>query len=229
MAINYSLVPNSLTRNTKSYRARVKSTGIKSTQEIIELCTKAGTTVTKADLAAVLSILEEIVWKSLSEGYDVKLFGFHHKVTIRGNFNELREQFHRSKHDIMVTTTPMKLESMYDMTKVKRITERSKMPEIYFYRDMNSNEPDLILHPGSSGIISGCYLSFDKSDPEQGIFIIDEEGTEIPVPNAIISTHKEIVIMIPKSLMPGNYSIELRTRVYSKYGRKAELSGLTVN
>jgi hypothetical protein len=56
----------------------------------------------------------------------------------------------------------------------------------------------------------GYRLKFDPADPTQGLFFIGDSGdTRVDIVGK--NTAVELMFLVPASLIPGNYTLELRT------------------
>jgi hypothetical protein len=62
---------------------------------------------------------------------------------------------------------------------------------------------------GGMGQITGYRLRFDPSDPTQGIFFVNGSATRVTVAGK--NDPSELIFLIPASLTPGDYSLEVRS------------------
>jgi hypothetical protein len=72
------------------------------------------------------------------------------------------------------------------------------------------------------GTIKGTLLAYDPEDNLQGIYFINEDGTEIKV--EVVGQNQASVLrfIIPQSINAGEYNIEIRNKPGSKL-RKGQM------
>ena len=90
MPVRYKLVQHRITPDPNDFFASVQPIGTLDTEGLVRRLLEAGSTVTEADLRAVLALLRNEIHSALSEGYRVHLQGVGHLyLTIAGTFHGL--------------------------------------------------------------------------------------------------------------------------------------------
>lgn len=103
-------------------------------------------------------------------------------------------------------------------------------PEPLEYTDWNSGECDSVLTPGGLGQVIGQNLKFDPRQPDQGIFFVTPEGNSHQTGIISHNTGDQLTFLVPISLTPGDYTLEVRTGLSQDVLRKGSLEAtLTVS
>ena len=104
MTIPYKLFENHLPNGADSYRARVAYNRVVDLDGVIETMDYRGSTLTRADMLAVLEVFHETLLKLLLEGNKVKTpFGVY-GMTVKGNFENSLDRFTARRHRLEITT-----------------------------------------------------------------------------------------------------------------------------
>lgn len=218
MSIKYSLVENLLTPDPNDYYPQVQLTGRAGQDELADRMLSLGSTVGKADVLAVLSLLDEATEALVLEGYRVDLAGIVDVYPrMQGVFNGPGDGFDKSRHTLGVTANP----SPGFISRIRQDASVSKeetvkpVPNPIEFRDAatgNSNGP---VTPGNIGTLSGSRLKLDPAAPDEGIYFIASTGGAV-TKVATVSTNKpgQLVFLIPAGLASGEYSIQVRSRIF---------------
>jgi hypothetical protein len=67
-------------------------------------------------------------------------------------------------------------------------------------------------------------LGFDPADPEQGIFFLAADNGATRVSIVGKNTAAELMFLVPATLVPGDYSLELRTTMGNHVIRTGRLA-----
>ena len=86
-------------------------------------------------------------------------------------------------------------------------------PELLEYIDWNSGLHDHILTPGGLGQIIGQHLKFDASQIDQGVFFVTPDGSFHQTGVVSNNTDGGLTVLVPISLTPGHYTLEVRTNL----------------
>ena len=106
MTIPYKLFENHLPNGGDSYRARVAYNRVVDLDGVIKTMDYRGSTLTRADMLAVLEVFYETLLQLLLEGNQVKTpFGVY-GLTIKGGFETSLDRFSARRHRVEITTKP---------------------------------------------------------------------------------------------------------------------------
>jgi hypothetical protein len=221
MTIQYKLFENHLPNGADSYRARVAYNRVVDLDGVIETMDYRGSTITWADMLAVLEVFHETLLKLLLEGNQVKTpFGVY-GLTIKGNFETSLDRFTARRHRLEITTKPgERLQKEFSRkAQARKKNANRPHPIPVRYRNLGNSETHGILSPGRMAQVTGHRLKFDADDPEQGIFLIPAKsgdrltsnGEPIRINDIARNKGRELIFMVPPVLPVGVYVLEVRT------------------
>lgn len=217
MSVKYSLIENLLTPDPNDYYAQIQLTGRAGPEELADRMLSMGSTVTRADLLAVLSLLDEAVLALVLEGYRVDLAGIADVYPrLQGVFDGPGDGFDKSRHTIGVTANP----SPSFISRVRQDVVVSKeesvkpMPNPLDFRDAATGTSNGTITKGNIGTLSGSRLKFSPVAADEGVFFIANAGGAV-TKVATVSTNKpgQLVFLIPAGLTSGEYSLQVRARL----------------
>jgi hypothetical protein len=234
MPIQFALFPNAVLGDG-SYAARIRSRGTIDRARLADRVIERGTTVSRADLLAVLETLEEEVVASLLEGYRVHVGGLVQiSPRLKGRFLGPEDDYDPRRHrlDVLAKVGPRVRKDFRARATARRVPAEPAGPSITEYRDLASGTRNERITPGTIGTIRGANLRFDPSREDEGIFLLQSRparALRIP-PNAVQrNVATEIVFQVPPNLPRGKVHLELRTRLRrSKTLRQAKSPPLLV-
>ncbi|MBI1879393.1 MAG: DUF4469 domain-containing protein [Chloroflexi bacterium] len=232
MSISYSLHRNHLTNGANHYRAIVQSGGAITMEDIIKRMVARGSTTTEADAWAVMLDFFTIAEGLLLDGFRIKTPLFNCGVSIKGNFDGQTDSFNSSRHwiEASVSPGPQLRRAIQTKAQPQKQLANEVRPRLLEYTDLNSGERDSRLTPGGMGQLAGDRLKFDPTDTSQGIFFVAAAGSATRVEVVGKNTGAESMFLIPASLAPGDYTLEVRSNLNFGSLRSGSLNAtLTVN
>lgn len=211
MPINYYLQPNPITPDPNDQSARVVSNLIHDVDSIVKEMLRRGTTITEADIRAVLKVLFEVITDEVAEGNNVNLPLVNIKPGITGVFTGAADAFDASRHIKKANLSAgILLTEKMGYADVQKILQPIPTPALIQFIDVTSKTTNSILTPGGIGQIVGEELKFDDTSTGQGIYFIAADGTATKVVNIATRTEGKLIFNIPTSLVAGNYTLEVR-------------------
>lgn len=217
MAIKYTLIENLLTPDPNDYYPQVQITARAEQEDLADRMISLGSTVGKADILAVISLLDDATEALVLEGYRVNIAGIVDiSPRMQGVFDGPGDGFDKSRHTLGVAANP----SPGFITRIRQGGSVSKgetikpMPNPLEFRDAatgNSNGP---VTKGNIGTLSGSRLKLDPAQPDEGIYFIASSGG-VATKVGTISTNKpgQLIFLIPATLASGEYSVQVRVRL----------------
>jgi len=211
MPINYYLQPNPITPDPSDQSARVISNLIHDVDSIVKEMLRRGTTITEADIRAVLKVLFEVVTDEVAEGNNVNLPLVNIRPGITGVFSSAADSFDGSRHIKKANLSAgTLLAEKIGFAQVQKILQPIPTPALVQFIDITSKTTNSIVTPGGIGQIVGEELKFDEANNNQGIYFIATNGTATKAVNIATRTEGKLIFNIPASLVPGNYTLEVR-------------------
>ena len=214
--LKYSLRENLLTPAPDDYMAQVTDTRSYSLEEIIDLMMDKGSTLTRADVAAVLQVYGEVCSSIVADGSALNTPLVNTSMSITGVFNGANDSFDRKRHTVNLNMTAgTLLRDAVAKVKTEKTEGASTDPYITEVSDIVSGKVNEVLTKGGVVQLTGSRLKFDQKDEAQGIFFVPETGN--PVRAAVIAENKPARLMaIIPDLVAGTYYVEVRTKVDTK-------------
>ena len=211
--LKYALRENLLTAAPDDFMAQVQDVRSYTLDEIIDLMMEKGSTLTKADVKAVLQIYGEVVSTIIKDGSAVNTPLMNTSLSISGVFNGANDAFDKKRHTVNLNITAgTALKAALGKIKCEKTGTTSTDPYISEVKDIVSGAVNAELTKGGVVQVTGSRLKFDAKDTAQGIFFVPETGA--PVRAAVIAENKpaRLMAIIPADLAAGTYYIEVRTK-----------------
>ena len=211
--LKYALRENLLTAAPDDFMAQVQDVRSYTLDEIIDAMMQKGSTLTRADVAAVLQVYGEVCASLIKDGSAVNTPLMNTAMSISGVFNGANDSFDKKRHTVNLNITAgTALKAALGKIKCEKTGTVSTDPYINEVKDVVSGTINTTLTKGGVVQITGSKLKFDQKDTAQGIFFVPETGA--PVRATVIAENKpaRLMAIIPADLAAGTYYIEVRTK-----------------
>ena len=214
--LKYSLRENLLTPAPDDYMAQVTDTRSYSLEEIIDLMMDKGSTLTRADVAAVLQVYGEVCSSIVADGSALNTPLMNTALSVSGVFNGANDSFDKKRHAVNLNMTAgTLLRDAAAKVKCEKTEGASTDPYITEVSDIVSGKVNEVLTKGGVVQLTGSRLKFDQKDEAQGVFFVPETGNSVRA--AVIAENKPARLMaIIPDLAAGTYYVEVRTKVDTK-------------
>ena len=213
--LKYSLRENLLTPEPDDCMAQVQDVRSYSQDEVIDLMMRRGTTLTRADVAAVLQVYTEVVGELTADGSAVNTPLFNTSFSVSGVFNGMSDMFDRARHSVSVNVNAgTVLREAVKSVKTEKTEGANTGPYITEATDVVSGAVNSAVTAGGILRLTGSRLKFDAADAAQGVFLVPE-GAGDAVRCGVVAENKpaRVMVMIPADIAPGAYYAEVRTKV----------------
>ncbi len=214
---------NPFSNRKKPYAWRSRSEGRLSHEKLIDAVASANTTVSKADVLAVITEYERQMLHALQEGFSVESFFGTLSVGASGSAEKEGERFNpgrstdrrKAQRDHKFTLNfkakPSFLQKLkdglsYRTERLERICE----PQIGLVADAEM-QVDRPFRAGDTLHVRGQFLKIDPKDEEQGLFFTTA-GRSYRLSRYTRCTRCSIDSLIPDDMAEGCYQLELRTK-----------------
>jgi hypothetical protein len=182
MAIKYYLQPNPITPDPNDHSARIISNQVHDVDSITKEMLCRGSTITEADISAVLKVFFEVVTDEVAEGKNVNLPIVNIKPGINGVFTKATDSFDPSRHIKKASiSSGILLTHKLNMAYVEKVTQPQAAPVIIQFTDVNSQNTNSILTPGGIAQVVGEELKFNPANVAEGIYFVATDGTATKV------------------------------------------------
>ena len=211
MSIKYYLQPNPITPDPNDQSARVISNQIHDVDSITREMLKRGSTITEADVRAVLKVFFDVVTDEVAEGNNVNLPLVNIKPGINGVFSDATDSFDPSRHIKKANVSSgILLTQKLTVAKVEKVTQATAAPALIQFTDVNTQNTNSILTPGGIAQVMGEELKFNPANVAEGIYFVAADGTATKVDVIASRTEGKLVFSIPSTLVTGSYTLEVR-------------------
>jgi hypothetical protein len=213
MSLQFYLVPNQITDSDNDFRAVSKSTQNYTIEDVYDLMTRQGSTITKAEALAAFEEIVQGIISLVKEGNSVVTPLVNIGSRVAGVFNGDDDSFDKSRHSIRITVNPgSRLRKVSEMISVSKVASVERQPSPLHFIDSSSDSQDDIVTPTGGARITGSLLKHDPEDPEQGIFFVNSsDGSEVRVDSSLLRNKPGELIFINPELPAGEYRLEIRS------------------
>lgn len=211
--LKYSLRENPLTPDPDDCMAQVQDVRSYSLDEVIDLMIRRGTTLTKADVSAVLQVYAEVVSELTADGNAVNTPLFNTSFSVGGVFNGMSDSFDKARHAVSLNVnTGTALRDAVKSVRTEKVDGNNTDPYITEATDVVSGSVNNTLTAGGILRLTGSRLKFDASDKEQGVFLVPESGEAVHCTVVAENKPARLMVMIPQGIEAGRYYAEVRSR-----------------
>ncbi|GMT50157.1 MAG: hypothetical protein IEMM0008_1696 [bacterium] len=220
MPVNYYLRKNPLTTPT-SFSGSVDETLTYDTDLIIQSIINRGSTVTKADIQAVITDLTEITLDALSKGARVNIEGLAQLYpAIEGVFTASSDSFDPVRHKLNIGARSS--EQLKKRLRVAATINKQATPPIIpqinevidtFNGNINTTfTMTRVIH------LNGERLKFDNSRADEGVFIVNDTlVSETQIASNLITSSSDLKIVFQGDVT-GTAGDSVRVEVRSRMG-----------
>ena len=132
--------------------------------------------------------------------------------SIAGVFNGAADTFDPKRHRVKTNLTAgTRLKKATAEVKTRKVQTAEPLPFIIEIHDVLSNSVNEQITPGGVIQIRGGRLKLAETNPENGVFLTDEQGQTVKMPNIVENKPARLIVMIPADLTQGTYTVEVRT------------------
>jgi len=189
------------------------------------------TAVRREDHRLSLKQFETSLLEHLVSGMSVQTPFGTFKVSIRGSFKDLEEDFRpdssTNNHCIKVLFRPSSrfMTEIENGLEVERVDGKGlQVPTVNSFANKSAPD-DKKFHSTNILIFKGINLKVDEEATDEGIFWVDKDGNSIRTECLAINTAKKLHLQIP-TLDPGDYTVEIATRLGNHKLRSAPLDDI---
>ena len=211
--LKYALRENLLTPAPDDFMAQVQDVRSYTLDEIIDAMMQKGSTLTRADVKAVLQIYGEVCAAVIADGCALNTPLMNTALSISGVFNGANDSFDKKRHTVNLNITAgTLLRDAVTKVKCEKTEGVSTDPYITEVTDIVTGTANTTLTKGGVVQLVGARLKFDAKDAAQGIFFVPETGEAVRA--AVIAENKpaRLMAIIPADLAAGTYYIEVRSK-----------------
>lgn len=213
MNLKYALIESLITADTSDYTALVQDTDSYGIDAITQKMLDKGSTVTRADVLAVLTNFFEVVEQITREGGAIHTDLMQSRPSITGVFNGADDKFDPKRHQIHTNLNPGKsLKKATEQIITQKVDAPQIGPHITEVKDAVSGSINTALTSEGAVELVGNGLKIAGLDLATGVWFhnLAIGASSYKVATVVINTDKQLIVTAP-TLPAGEYHIELRT------------------
>jgi hypothetical protein len=231
MTIYYKVQSSTFANGSGQYHARVQHTETVDFDAFLAKVLFRRSTLSEADLRAAFADCNDLLVELVLDGKKVGLPWGYVGASIKGSLDSEEDTVTAGRQRVKVSMSPIQsfqetIETRAQLEKKETIVPR---PNLLGYRNLTDGAPEDQLTPGGLARLSGHRLSFDPSDPNQGIFLIPvANGAPLPADSEPVrvstlgrNSASELIFMVPADLSADHYDLEVR----ALFGQEVVRSG----
>lgn len=208
----YSLIKNSLVKDKNVKRAQVHSVFYIGDEILInEAIERTG--LPEDSVRRVMKSLCESTSHHSQLGHGIRCSLFYSKPTIKGCLEENQTQL---KYPEQKVEFNLQFGNGIDISYEKIQTQwEDNTPHFILIDSVEDGITETkgqYLTPYGNLVIKGLELTFNEQNEDEGIFIVDKDGSATKANKVYLNTRKMIQIRIPNIPIGESYSIEVRKR-----------------
>ena len=212
--MKYYLVDNKLTEED-NYSARVLTERTVNQEALIEKMLSKRNLVSKTDIVAVLNSYYEEIIQCIQEGDSLNLPLVNIGYSISGVFDTEDDNFNPDKHKLHVNLNGGKLvNEIKHQIPLKKVIAPSVGTTINTFKDITTQTINTTITPSGIFELNGFRLRIAGDQPEVGLYLVAENGTETQINYIAQNSHRKIIGQLP-ALASGVYRIRIKTQATS--------------
>jgi len=234
MPLNIFVLKNYLSTSPEPFVVRSNCTDIVEFDRFVDIMAESRTTVSRADIVAVMQVYKEELRKQLFEGRMVKTPTGSFYLSAAGTMAGLDDSYlpkdKTNNHAVRLHHRP---EGLFEESILADLEiSREERPDLSVpsLRDVQAaGEDSGLIHPGGLVRLRGLRLRFDPKAREQGVFFVDGAGIESRssfYPTILPGT---VLAGVPESLIPGDFRVALRAAVNGRDIHEARFEPLIIS
>jgi hypothetical protein len=214
--MKYFLLENRMTPDPDDCVARVTQQETVTYDELIRMATRRGLTLTDTEMIGAINELTYTIIDVLNSGKAVDTPFVRYRPSIGGVFINKDDAFDALRHSIKINCLVGRDIKVYsNKILLEKIKYASSTPYIERIMDYSTQEENDTITPGGAAELDGELLKMDMSDPEQGVFFLNN-GSATRVQIVMKNLPSTIIFNIPNNIAAGQYQLEIRNRANKK-------------
>ena len=224
--LQYSLTANLLTPDPNDCVAVPANVRVYNFTEILDRVTQKYTGLTPTQLLAASNELFEEIGNIVGDGGGVITPLVNIYPGMSGVYNGATDTFDPKRHRCRAIFTAGKIinESVKKI-KTEKIIVSEPLPHILEVKDVTGGSVNDILTPGGVVELRGCKLKLVPELPEDGIYLIEENGAVTKLSILVENKPARLMAMIPADLPQGIYTLEVKASATSNKPLKTPKRG----
>jgi hypothetical protein len=208
----YTLIENLLTAIAGDFLAQPVNVRSYTFPEIVQRISDRYPGLTPTQITAAVSEFFEELTKITEAGETVNTPYINTQMSMPGVYKGAMDSFDPKRHSVKLNINPGTiLREAARKIKTEKVIVAESLPHILEVKDVMSDTVNDTITPGGVIQLRGSKLKFLTDQPDNGIFLLGENETEIKLVTIVENKPARLIAVLPADLPQGEYFIELRT------------------
>lgn len=215
-ALLVELYDLAITPGSNKYFGKVVTKRFLKEDDLVNIAVKRRTELNATTLRAAIEILQEVAMEELLNGASVNFGPGVFKLAVNGAFMSEKPEWNKEEHKLVLQVTPTtRLSRLMEDVEVNVRGVAQVTTCINTVRELPNGIINEAITRGNAVELKGTKLKISGDSPDNGIKLINTangEVTSIPPERIVTNFPKNIVFILPESVEPGNYQLEITTQ-----------------
>ena len=153
----------------------------------------------------------------LLEGYEIEFPPFgSFELILSGTVDDRNKGFDPKIHKVHIKFRESKelISELEDLLVVNKMETRIQEPSFHSFYNKTLKSETATINPQNLIELTGKNLKFDESDSSQGLFFIHSSTATVTRADEVSHNTQSIIkVKVPADLSPGEYRVEVKTKV----------------
>ena len=225
--LQFYLSPNLLTPDPNDNVAVPANVRVYSFSEVLDRITRRYPGLTPTQLLAAANEVFEEISQIVGDGGGVTTPIVNIFPGMTGVYNGATDNFDPKRHRCRANLTAgTQLNAAVKKIKPEKIVVPEALPYIMEVKDIVSGSVNDALTPGGVIELRGCKLKLVPTLPDDGIYLIEENGAVTKLSVLVENKPARLIAMIPADLPQGIYTLEVKSSYSTTKPLKTPKTGI---
>jgi hypothetical protein len=197
MVLNYTLVENLLTAAPNDMMAQPVNVQTYTMDDIAKRILAKNPGLGLSQIIAVLEEYTEETCRIIEEAGGINTELFNAYPSMPGVYSSATDSFDSKRHRVKTNLTPgTRMRRATSAVKTQKVQMADTIPFILEVHDVLSDTFNELLTPGGVVQVRGGRLKLAVSNPDNGIFLVDEQGQAVKLPNIVENKPARLIAII---------------------------------
>jgi len=215
-ALLVELYDLAITPGSNKYFGKVVTKRFLKEDDLVNIAVMRRTELNATTLRAAIEILQEVAMEELLNGASVNFGPGVFKLAVNGAFTSEKPEWNKEEHKLVLQVTPTtQLSRLMEDVEVNVRGVAQVKTCINTVRELPDGIINEAVTRGNAVELQGIKLKIAGDNPANGITltnIASGEITVIPSERMVENLPKKIIFILPESLEPEDYQLELTTQ-----------------
>jgi hypothetical protein len=210
--LQYNLIENFLTPAPNDYLAQPTNVRSYNLQEIYQRISARYPGLTPTQISAAVNEFFDELAAITENGETVTTPLFNTQLSMPGVYDSAMDTYDPKRHTVKININPgVRMREAVRKVKTEKVSVAEPLPHILEVKDVSSDTINDVITPGGVVQLRGGKLKFLTDQPDNGIFMIGENGAETKLAVIVENKPARLIAVMPADIPQGEYFVEVRT------------------